>query len=228
MKGAFHDLVLWAPDLWTGTKITVSLTFASMAVALVIGLVLALARVSSRRRLLALPATVFVELIRGSPLLLQLFYIFYVFPFFGLRLGKFEAGILGLAINYGAYLSEVFRAGIEAVDKGQWEAAGALGLSRPLALRLVILPQAIRIVIPPIGNYFISLFKDTALVSTISIPELIFTGQLIAADTFKYLQVYSFIFVIYLIISYPASRGVAWFERRLRPARGAAAGARGP
>jgi len=227
VNGALHDLVLWAPDLWTGTKITVSLTFASMAVALVIGLVLALARLSSRRLLLALPATAFVEVIRGSPLLLQLFYIFYVFPFFGLRLGKFEAGILGLAINYGAYLSEVFRAGIEAVDRGQWEAAGALGLSRPLTLRLVILPQAVRIVIPPIGNYFISLFKDTALVSTISIPELIFTGQLIAADTFKYLQVYSFIFVIYLIISYPASRGVAWLERRLRPA-GHPAGAAAP
>lgn len=228
MNGAFHDLVLWAPDLWTGTKITVSLTFASMAVALVIGLVLALARLSVHRRLLALPATAFVELIRGSPLLLQLFYIFYVFPFFGLRLGKFEAGILGLAINYGAYLSEVFRAGIEAVDKGQWEAAGALGLSRRLTLRLVILPQAIRMVIPPIGNYFISLFKDTALVSTISIPELIFTGQLLAADTFKYLQVYSFIFVIYLIISYPASRGVVWLERRLHPARAAASNARAP
>jgi polar amino acid transport system permease protein len=219
VTGAFRDFAAWAPDLWTGTRITVLLTFSSMAVALVIGLILALARLGHRRAL-SVAATVFVELIRGSPLLLQLFYIFYVFPFFGLRLGKFEAGILGLAINYGAYLSEVFRAGIEAIDKGQWEAAGALGLSRSRTMRLVILPQAIRIVIPPIGNYFISLFKDTALVSTISIPELIFTGQLIAADTFKYLQVYSIIFVIYLIISYPASVGVRWLERRLGPPRG--------
>ncbi len=216
MNGFFHDLAAWAPDLWAGTKITVLLTFASMAVALVLGLLLALARLSERR-VLAGAATAFVEVIRGSPLLLQLFYIFYVFPFFGLRLNKFEAGVIGLAINYGAYLSEVFRAGIEAVDKGQWEAAGALGLSRGLTLRLVVLPQAVRIVIPPIGNYFISLFKDTALVSTISIPELIFTGQLIAADSFKYLQVYSIIFVIYLVISYPASLGVRALERRLGP-----------
>jgi polar amino acid transport system permease protein len=137
-----------------------------------------------------------------------------------------ESGALRLGIDCGAYLSEVFRAGIEAVDRGQWEAAGALGLSRGRTLRLVVLPQAIRIVIPPIGNYFISLFKDTALVSTISIPELIFTGQLIAADTFKYLQVYSIIFVIYLIISYPASVGVRRLERKLGQARGGRAAAR--
>jgi polar amino acid transport system permease protein len=220
VNGFLHDLVAWAPDLWTATKITVLLTFVSMAVALAFGLALALARLSERHRVLSAGAAVFVEVIRGSPLLLQLFYIFYVFPFFGLRLDKFEAGIIGLAVNYGAYLSEVFRAGIAAVDKGQWEAAGALGLSRPLVLRLVVLPQAVRIVIPPIGNYFISLFKDTALVSTISIPELIFTGQLIAADSFKYLQVYSIIFVIYLVISYPASLGVRSLERRLAQGRG--------
>lgn len=223
--GVISDLAAWAPDLWTGTKITVFLTFASMALALVLGLFLALAR-RSRHRAVAGPAAVFVELIRGSPLLLQLFYIFYVFPFFGLRLSNIVAGILGLAINYGAYLSEVFRAGIEAVDRGQWEAADALGMHSRLTMRLVILPQAVRIVIPPIGNYFISLFKDTALVSTISIPELLFTGQLIAADTFKYLQIYSFIFVIYVIISFPASRGVKWLEHRLGPpaSRGRAAG----
>lgn len=190
------------------------LTIASMAVALVVGLGLALARIS-HNRLLRIPATAFVELIRGTPLILQLFYIFYVFPFFHLRLGKIEAGILGLALNYGAYLSEVFRAGIEAIDHGQWEASGALGMRRHQILRLVILPQAMRIVIPPVGNYFISLFKDTALVSTISISELVFTGQLIAADSFKYLQVYSIIFVIYLVISYPASLGVRALERRI-------------
>lgn len=221
----WHDLLAWGPDLWTGTKITVFLTVASMALALVLGLLLTLARLSHRRTISG-PAAVFVELIRGSPLLLQLFYIFYVFPFFGLRLSNIVAGILGLAINYAAYLSEVFRAGIEAVDRGQWEASEALGLRWGHTMRHVVLPQAVRIVIPPIGNYFISLFKDTALVSTISIPELLFTGQLIAADTFKYLQVYSFIFVIYVIISCPASRGVKWLEQRLGPpaSRGRAAG----
>src|SRR5579863_10028127 len=128
MRELVTDYLEWWPDLWAGLQLTVLLTFCGMALALVIGMLLALARLDRRRRLLAVPAAAFVELIRGSPLLLQLFYIFYVFPFFGLRLDKFEAGILGLGINYGAYLSEVFRGGIEAVDHGQWEASRALGM----------------------------------------------------------------------------------------------------
>jgi polar amino acid transport system permease protein len=215
------DLRAWAPDLLAGVGLTIGLTFGGMAIALVIGLALALARIG-RLAWTRVPAMLFVELIRGSPLLLQLFYIYYVFPLLGLRLTPIEAGLLGLGINYGAYLSEVFRAGIAAVQKGQWEAAGALGLSRWRTMRLVVLPQAIRIVIPPVGNYFVSLFKDTALVSTISIAELMFTGQLIASDTFKYMRIYSVVFVIYVLISAPASLGVRWLEKRLesdRPSR---------
>jgi len=216
------DYLEWWPDLWAGLQLTVLLTVCGMALALAIGMLLALARLDRRRRLLAVPADAFVELIRGSPLLLQLFYIFYVFPFFGLRLGRIEAGILGLGINYGAYLSEVFRGGIEAVDHGQWEAARSLGMRPLVYMPHVILPQAIRIVIPPVGNYLISMFKDTALVSTISIGELLFRGQLLAAENFKYLQIYSFIFVLYVLISYPASLGVRRLERALRIDRRAA------
>ncbi|HXP73390.1 MAG TPA: amino acid ABC transporter permease [Stellaceae bacterium] len=226
MSHTIDDLVTWSPQLWAGVQLTILLTFASMAVALVIGLVLALAQLNPRRRLLVWSAYGFVELIRGSPLLLQLFYIFYVFPFFGLKLSTFTAGVLGLAINYGAYLSEVFRAGIEAVDNGQWEAARSLGMPMWVIMSKVVLPQALRIVIPPVGNYFISLFKDTALVSTISIAELLFTGQLIAAETFRYLEIYSFIFTIYILISYPASLGVKWLERQLRIVRPAMAARR--
>ncbi len=216
MSGLLSDYVTWWPDLWSGLQITVFLTITGMALALVIGITLALARLDPRRRWVAVPAAIFVEIIRGSPLLLQLFYIFYVLPFFGLRLSAMEAGILGLGINYGAYISEVFRAGIEAVSHGQWEAARALGMPARIYMPKVILPQAIRIVIPPLGNYFISLFKDTALVSTISIGEVMFRGQLLAAENFKYLQIYSFIFVLYLVISYPASLGVRALERHLR------------
>jgi ectoine/hydroxyectoine ABC transporter permease protein EhuD len=216
MRQLLTDYVTWWPDLWAGLQLTVLLTLASMALALVIGIVLALARLNPRRRWLSIPAAIFVEVIRGTPLLLQLFYIFYVLPFFGIRLNALTAGILGLAINYGAYISEVFRAGIEAIDHGQWEAAKALGMPARVYMPKVILPQAIRIVIPPMGNYFISLFKDTALVSTISIGELLFRGQLLAAENFKYLQIYSFIFVLYLVISYPASLGVRALERHLR------------
>lgn len=215
MNGLLSNFLAWWPQLWTGLKLTIFLTITSMALALVIGMLLALARLDDRRRLVYLPATIFVELIRGTPLLLQLFYIFYVFPFFGLRLAPIQAGIIGLALNYGAYLSEVFRAGIEAVDRGQWEGARALGMRPLVYMPKVILPQAVRIVIPPVGNYFISLFKDTALVSTISLGELIFQGQLLAAENFRYLQIYSIIFVIYLVISYPASRAVIALERAM-------------
>lgn len=213
-----HDLRAWAPDLWQGVQITVFLSCASMALALVLGLLLALARISPRRSL-SLPALVFVELIRGSPLLLQLFYIYYVLPLAGLRLTPIQAGLAGLAINYGAYLSEVFRSGIAAIGRGQREAAAALGLGSGQIMWLVVLPQAVRIVVPPLGNYFISLFKDTALVSTISIGELMFRGQLIAADTFKYMRVYTTVFVIYLAISIPASLAVRWLEHRFDPGR---------
>lgn len=219
MSRTIDDLVTWSPQLWAGVQVTIVLTLTSMALALVIGLMLALAQLNPRRRVLVWSAYAFVELIRGSPLLLQLFYIFYVFPFFGLKLSTFTAGVLGLAINYGAYLSEVFRAGIEAVDNGQWEAARSLGMPMWVIMAKVVLPQALRIIIPPVGNYFISLFKDTALVSTISIAELLFTGQLLAAETFKYLEIYSFIFTTYILISYPASLGVKWLERRMRIVR---------
>ena len=214
-----EDAIAWAPDLLDGLRLTVLLTFSSMALAMVLGLILALGRLRRRTSAIYWASTCFVELIRGSPLLLQLFYIYYVFPFIGIRMPPIASGIIGLMINYGAYLSEVFRAGILAVDKGQWEAAEAIGLPHWLILRLVVLPQAMRIVLPPVGNYFISLFKDTALVSTISIGELIFRGQLIAADTFQYLQVYTIIFVIYVVISVPASMGVKALEARYAASR---------
>ena len=216
MREFISNCIEWWPELWAGLKLTVLLTFASMAVALVIGLALALAQLRGAPQLTRVAAVIFVEFIRGTPLLLQLFYIFYVFPFFGLRLPPVAAAIIGLAMNYGAYLSEVFRAGIEAVGHGQWEGARALGMHARVYMPFVILPQAIRIVIPPVGNYFISLFKDTALVSTISLGDLMFQGQLIAAENFKYLQIYSMIFVIYLVISYPASRLIVALERHLR------------
>jgi polar amino acid transport system permease protein len=206
------DLESWSPELFAGIRLTVGMTFGSMAIALALGLVLALGRISFNSWI-RIPVIGFVELIRGSPLLLQLFYIYYVLPALGLRLTPIEAGLLGLGVNYAAYLSEVFRSGIAAVGAGQREAAESLGMSPRQTMRHIILPQAWRIVIPPTGNYFISLFKDTALVSTISIAELMFQGQLIASDTFHYTEIYTIIFVIYVAISIPASLGVRWLER---------------
>jgi polar amino acid transport system permease protein len=208
--------VEWGPPLLRGTALTVFLTFASFAFALVLGLILALARLDRRRWYAYAPAQAVVELVRGTPLLVQLFYLFFVLPFIGITLDPILTGVLGLGINYGAYMSEVYRAGIEAIDRSQWEAAHALAMPTPLILRLVVLPQAFRIVVPPMGNYLVSLFKDTAIVATISIQEVTFTARLLASQTFQYVAIFTAVLVIYFAISYPASRGVAWLERRLR------------
>jgi polar amino acid transport system permease protein len=206
----------WTPALLRGTALTIFLTVASFAFALVLGLVLALARLSRRQWYLYGPAQGFVEFVRGTPLLVQLFYLFFVLPFVGITMNPIVTGILGLGINYGAYMSEVYRAGIEAIDRSQWEAAHALAMPTALILRIVVLPQAFRIIIPPMGNYLVSLFKDTAIVATISIQELLFSARLLASQTFQYFAIFTAVLVIYFLISYPASRGVAWVERRLR------------
>ncbi len=206
----------WGPPLLRGTALTIFLTVASFAFALVLGLVLALARLSRRQWYLYAPAQGFVELVRGTPLLVQLFYLYFVLPFIGITMDPVVTGILGLSVNYGAYMSEVYRAGIQAIDRSQWEAAHALAMPTPLILRIVVLPQAFRIIVPPMGNYLVSLFKDTAIVATISIQELTFSGRLLASQTFQYVPIFTAVLVIYFAISYPASRGAAWVERRLR------------
>jgi ectoine/hydroxyectoine ABC transporter permease protein EhuD len=211
-----ENLREWSGPLLNGTFLTIFLTFTSFAVGLSLGLVLALARLNKQRWYFYWPAQAFVEVIRGTPLIVQLFYLFFVLPFVGITMSPITTGILGLGVNYGAYMSEVYRGGIEAVDRGQWEAAHALAMPNSLIMRAVVLPQAFRVIIPPMGNYFVSLFKDTAIVATISITELLFTARLIASQTFQYLQIYTVVLVIYFVISYPASRAVAWLERRMR------------
>jgi polar amino acid transport system permease protein len=211
----FSEAGEWVPDLLRGALVSVELTITVMALSLIFGLIVALARLT-RFRAVRTVATIYIEAIRGTPALLQLFYIYFVLPAFGLKLPAFTAGVIGLTLNYSAYLSEVYRAGIQAVAKGQLEAAQALGMSRSLMMRLIILPQALRIVVPPLGNYFISLFKDTALASIITVRELLFSGQIIAATNFQYFAIFTMIGVIYLAISYPGSLGVQYLERRMK------------
>ena len=211
----FRGSIEYLPDLLMAAVVSVELTLCVMAIGLVVGLILALMRVSHSRTLRFI-STVYIEAIRGTPCLLQLFYIYFVLPAFGIRLDPFPAGVVGLAVNYSAYLSEVYRAGIIAVPRGQLEASQALGMSRRLMMRLIILPQAIRVVVPPLGNYFISLFKDTSLVSIVTVKELMFTGQIIAATNFQYFTIFTIIGVIYLSLSYPASLFVQYLERRMK------------
>ena len=209
------DLSEFAPALARGTELTVLLTFVSMFIALVLGLLIALAR-SSPVMPLRWMAAAYVDLLRGTPLLLQLFYIYFVLPYVGIRLPAIPAGIAGLSLNYAAYLSEVYRAAIGAVDPGQSEASRALGMSSSLAFRRIIAPQALRVALPPIGNYFIAMFKDTALVAIISVEELMFTAEQLGATTYKYLEIFTATFLIYLVISYPASLAVQAMERKMR------------
>ena len=220
MKGIFtlfnfQGAMEYLPDLLRGALISVELTLSVMALSLVLGLIVALARMT-RIRAIRTVSTVYIEVIRGTPALLQLFYIYFVLPAFGIKFEPFTAGVIGLTVNYAAYLSEVYRAGIQAVAKGQLEAAQALGMSRTLMMRLIILPQALRIIVPPLGNYFISLFKDTALASIITVRELLFTGQIIAATNFQYFAIFTIIGAIYLALSYPGSLGVQYLERRMK------------
>jgi len=195
-----------------GLLITVELTFVVITLSLVCGLLVALAGMSRLAPLRWL-VKAYIEVIRGTPLLLQLIYVYYVLPEIGIRLDAFTAGVLALTLNYSAYISEVYRSGIQAIAKGQHDAAAALGMTRALAMRRIILPQAIRIVVPTLGNYFIGLFNDTSLCAAVSIQELLFTAQVHAALNFQYFTLYTVVAAMYFAVSFPAARLVGYLER---------------
>jgi His/Glu/Gln/Arg/opine family amino acid ABC transporter permease subunit len=195
-----------------GLLITVELTLVVITLSLVCALAVALAGMSRFAPLRWL-VWAYIEVIRGTPLLLQLIYVYYVLPEIGIRLDAFTAGVLALTLNYTAYISEVYRSGIQAIAKGQHDAAAALGMTHALAMRRIILPQAIRIVVPALGNYFIGLFKDTALCSAVSIQELVFTAQVHAALNFQYFTLYTVVAAMYFLVSFPAARLVNYLER---------------
>ena len=201
--------------LLAGLVLTVELTLVVMVLSLCFALLVALAGMS-RFAWLRWLIKAYIEIMRGTPLLLQLVYIYYVLPEIGIRLPSFAAGTLALTLNYSAYLSEVYRGGIQAISRGQHDAAAALGMTNALAMRRIILPQAIRIVLPTLGNYFISLFKDTALASAVSIQELVYTAQVRAALSYQYFTLYTVVAVMYFAVSFPAARLVGYLERVTR------------
>ncbi len=202
--------------LLAGLLMTVELTIVVMVLSLVFALFVALGGMS-RFWPLRWAVKIYIEIIRGTPLLLQLVYIYYALPeIAGIRFDPFTAGVIALTLNYSAYISEVYRSGIQAIGRGQHDAAAALGMTGPLAMRRIILPQAIRIVIPSLGNYFIGLFKDTALCSAVSIQEVLFPAQIIAAQSFQYFTLYTVVLIMYLGVSFPAARLVGYLERVTR------------
>jgi His/Glu/Gln/Arg/opine family amino acid ABC transporter permease subunit len=199
--------------LLKGLLITVVLTFVVISLSLLLAIPVALARMS-RSAVVRAVVTAYVETMRGTPLLLQLTYIYYVLPVFGIKLGALTAAVIGLTLHYVAYLSEVYRSGINAVPQGQFKAAAALGMGEFLAFRRIVFPQAIRVVTPTLGNYFIALFKDTALCSVLTVQELMFAGEIVSAHTYQYFTIYTLTGILYFAVSYPSSMFVRYLEKR--------------
>jgi His/Glu/Gln/Arg/opine family amino acid ABC transporter permease subunit len=203
------------PRLLAATPIVLQLALGAMALALTLGLLLALGRIS-KLKILNVLASIYVEIMRGTPLLVQLVYIFFVLPAIGIDIDPVPAGILGLGLNYAAYLSEVFRSAILSVESGQTEAALSLGYTPNKTLWKIVLPQSFVVSLGPIGNYFIAMVKDTALTSVIAVTEILKTANIINAQTFETTAVYTAAAILYLLISLPLSRVVLGLEKRAR------------
>jgi polar amino acid transport system permease protein len=200
--------------LMTGLGVTVEATLIGTAIAVVLGLALTLGR-RSRRRWVSLPVAALVELVRSTPLLILLYALFYVLPDAHITLSAFTTGMIGLGLYFSSYTSEVYRAGIEGVPRGQWEAARALGLSSRRTWVGVILPQAIPAVLPSLANQMIAMFKDSALLSTVTIIELLATAQNLGAYSYRYLEPFTLVGLFYFVVSYISSTGVRRLEARL-------------
>lgn len=210
------------PYLLQGAVVTLELSVLSMAIGILLGLVVALGRLSGRWWL-EWPLRAYVEVWRDVPLIVQLLVIYFTLPQIGIVLPGFWAGILGLSLNMGAYLSEVFRAAIQSIDPGQREAGLSIGMSRTMIYGRVILPQALRIAVPTVGGYFISLLKDSSLVSFIAVNELLRHGSILINNTFRSMEIYMMVAIIYFIMSFVASRMVLKAEQVLTPAHQRAA-----
>ena len=198
------------PRLLDASLTTIGIALAGFAIAVVLGLFLAIAR-RSRQRWLSWPITGLIEFIRSTPLLIQVYFLFYVFPNYGLNLSAMQAGIIGIALHYACYTAEVYRAGLDAVPRSQWEAVTALNMKPWTAYRDVILPQALRPVLPALGNYLISILKDTPVLSAITVVEIMQRAKNIGSESFRYLEPIPMVGVFFLILSL----GLAWCVRRL-------------
>jgi len=206
------------PDLLRAAVITVEATLLGFLIAAVLGLVLAILRMLGP--LTAGPASVLIEVVRSTPLLIQIFFLYFVLPKFGLTLDAFTAGVLALGVHYATYCSEVYRAGIEAVPRGQWEASVALNLGFTTTFKDIILPQAIPPVVPALGNYLVALFKETPLLSAIAVLELMQTAKIMGSESFRYTEPITLVGLLFLIMSLVSAaliRQVEKFFRRRNP-----------
>lgn len=204
------------PRLVGALRTTALATVGGMGIALALGLAWAVLR-RSHVRPVAAAATGVVEFIRSTPLLVQLYFLFYMLPDWGLALSPLATGVVGLGAHYSAYAAEVYRAGIEGVPRGQWEAAVALDLSPARTWTTVILPQAVPPMVPALGNYFVAMFKDTPLLAAITVVEALQAAKLVGAETFRYLEPLTLVGLLLLALSLAASRLVRAVEKRYVP-----------
>jgi polar amino acid transport system permease protein len=204
------------PHLLSGLSLTCALTALCMMLGLVVGLGAAVGRLS-RWRVVRAIAFAYTEVFRTTPLLVQVVWVFYVLPIVtGVALTAFFSGLVALGLNVGAFMAEIYRAGILSVSPGQTAAGLALGMTPAQVFRRVVLPQAVTRVIPPMATTWVALFKDTAILSAIGVVELMFRAREIATDTFRPLEIFSVVALVYFLITYPQSLGVNYLYRRFR------------
>ncbi len=208
----------WMPELLVAALQTLKMTASAYLLAIAAGLALALGEMS-HRRWLARACRIYIEFVRGTPTLIQLFLIYFGLPAFGIVLPGFGAAVVTLGLHYAAYMSETYRAGIAAVDRGQGEAAAAVGMTPAESMRHIVLPQAIRVILPPMGNSLVSLLKDTSVASLIAAPELMMRADDLTSEYYMPMQVYLLAGVMYFVMAFPLSMGVRWLERALRRGR---------
>ncbi|MYN14266.1 ABC transporter permease subunit [Pusillimonas sp. TS35] len=213
MTELFDKIVQYMPALLKGVELTIIVTLGSLLLSTVLGMFWALLR-ASNINILVKGSEWAINLLRGIPIIVLLFYIYFVMPDIGISLTAVQAGIIGLGIAYSAYQSENFRAGIEAIDRGQIEAAMAMGMGWGTTMRRVVLPQAFRIVLPPYGNTMIMMLKDSSQASTITVAELAMQGKLVALSTFDNTTVFTMVALMYLAMCLPLIMIVKYLEKR--------------
>jgi len=207
----YRNIIAFVPDgIWVTFKVTVG----AILLALVIGLFAGLGRLATNRVINGI-ASLYVEVIRGIPLLVQLFYIYYALGRI-VNIPAITSAIIAMAVCYGAYMGEIFRAGIQSISKGQMEAARSLGMNKTQAMIHVILPQAVTVILPPIGNEFVALLKDSSLVSILAVADLLRRGREFASESFTYFETYTMVALIYLIMTLFFSKLISIMEERIR------------
>lgn len=208
----------WMPELLVAAGQTLRMTVLAYGLAVVAGLVVALGEMS-RRRWLSRICRVYIEFIRGTPTVTQLFLIYFGLPSIGIVLPGFAAAVVALGLHYAAYMAEIYRSGIAAVDKGQGEAAAAIGMTRGEAMRHIVLPQAIRIIVPPLANNAVALLKDTSVASLIAAPELMMRADDITSEYYMPMQVYVLAGIMYFVMAFPLSLAARRLERAMARSR---------